>query len=109
MPLFNPAGAQSGDFTIASGDLIAGTVGKGLKIKEGVNARMGVATLVTGAAVVPTTAVTAISRIFLTGDADGGTVGFPRVSGRIAGTSFSITSGNALDTSTVAWLIVEPA
>jgi hypothetical protein len=91
------------------GDLIINTVGRGLQIKEGSNAKMGTATLVAGTVTVSTTAVTATSRIFLTSQADGGTVGFQRVSARTAATSFVITSSNAADTSTIAWFIVEPS
>lgn len=90
-------------------DLIVGTAGKGLQVKEGSNAKMGAATLVAGSATVSTTAVTATSRIFLTSQADGGTPGWLRVSGRTAATSFTITSSSGTDTSTVAWIIVEPA
>jgi hypothetical protein len=58
---------------------------------------------------VATTAVTATSRVFLTVQAPGGTpAGVAYVSGRTAGKSFSVR-GVAGDTSTVAWLIVEPA
>jgi hypothetical protein len=70
---------------------------------------MGQVTLVGGTKVVSTTAVTANSRIFLTSDAPGGTIGFLSVSARVAGTSFTIQSSNALDTSNVSWIIVEPA
>jgi hypothetical protein len=38
-----------------------------------------------------------------------GTPGWLRVSARVAGTSFTITSSSGTDTSTVAWLIAEPA
>ncbi len=86
--------------------------GYGLLIKEGgAAARMGTATLSTGGTVVvATTAVTANSRIFIT--AEGGTLtnlGFLCVSDRTPGTSFTILSSNVLDTSGVAWMIVEPA
>ena len=91
------------------GDLVSPHLGRGLKIKEGSNAKMGTAVLVAGALTVSTTAVTATSRIFLTSQSDGGTVGFQRVSARTAGTSFTITSSNPLDTSTIAWFIVEPS
>ncbi len=100
----------TGDLTVTTGDLIANTAGKGLKVKEGANARMGVLTL-TGATpvAVATTAVTANSRIFLTTqDPNGGTPTFCYVTSRIAGTSFTV-QGVALDASIVAWLIVEPA
>lgn len=83
--------------------------GAGLQVKEGANACMGTLTL-NGATpvVVNTTAVTANSRIFLTTNAPGGVPAFYWVSARTAGTSFSVT-GTAGDTSTVAWMIVEPA
>ncbi|WP_424891793.1 hypothetical protein [Streptomyces sp. XH2] len=102
-------GAQTnGDFA-SLGDVTIGTVGKGLKVKEGANACMGTATLVAGAATVATTKVTANSRVFLTSQVDGGTPGWLRVSARSAGTSFTVTSSSNTDTSTVAWIIVEPA
>lgn len=83
--------------------------GKGLKVKEGSNAKMGTSTLVAGTVTVATTAVTATSRVFLTVQTAGGTQGHLRVSARTAGTSFTITSTSASETSTVAWLLVEPA
>lgn len=92
-------------------DLKLITAGDGLYIKEGTNATMGVATLVAGSVVVSTTKVTANSRIQITIQALG-TVTVPTVIGvtaRTAGTSFTITSADVVDTSTVAWMIVEPA
>lgn len=92
-------------------DLKLITAGDGLYIKEGTNATMWVATLVAGVVVVSTTKVTATSRIQITIQALG-TVTVPTVIGvtaRTAGTSFTITSANVLDTSTIAWMIVEPA
>jgi hypothetical protein len=91
-------------------DLVAGLAGKGLRVKEGGNAKMGTVVLNGATAVtVATTAVTAASRIFLTVQAPGGTpTGVAYVAGRTAGTSFTV-KGQAGDTSTVAWLIVEPA
>lgn len=90
-------------------DVIIGLAGKGLRVKEGTNAKMGTAVLVGGTKAVATTAVTANSRIYITSNVDGGTPGWLRVSTRTAGTSFTITSSSATDTSTVAWMIVEPA
>lgn len=90
-------------------NLVLPTVGDGLKIKEGANATMGRAVLVAGVVIVNTNKVTATSEIFLTSNVDGGTVGFVRVSARVAGTSFTITSSNVLDTSTIAWIIIEPS
>lgn len=84
------------------------TAGQQLRIKEGANAIMGAVALVAGSSVVATTAVTATSRIFLTSQVDGGAPGFLRVSTRTAATSFTITSSSGTDTSTVAWLIINP-
>lgn len=94
----------------ANADVKIGTVGKGLYVKEGVNATMGTLTLNGATEVtVATTKTTASSRIFLTVQAPGGTPsGIAYISSRVAGTSFGVKSV-ALDTSTVAWMIVEPA
>lgn len=84
--------------------------GAGVLIKEGgPAAKMGAVTLVGGTATVNTTSVAATSRIQLTGQQDGGTPGFLRVSARVNGTSFTITSSSALDTSVVGWEITNPA
>jgi len=81
-----------------------------LRVKEGTaDARMGVATLVGGTLVVPTSAVAANSRIFLTCQVPGGTPGFLRVSARVAGTTFTILSSSGSDVSQVAWLLADPA
>ncbi len=104
----NPIGTND---SVMSGNAKLETVGSGFYIKEGTNAAMGVATLVLGVATVSTTKVTASSRIFLTPEALG-TIASPvalAVTARSAGTSFTITSANLTDTSTVAWMIVEPA
>jgi hypothetical protein len=95
--------------SLTTANLRIATAGRGLQVAEGANAKMGTAVLVAGTVTVATTAVTANSRIYLTSQVDGGTPGFQRVSARVAATSFTITSSNAADTSTVAWMIVEPA
>lgn len=101
----------TGDMSLALGHLKISTVGKGLFVKEGSNAKMGTATLSGGTVVVSTTAVTANSRIFLTAQSLGTiTVGQGlAVTARTAGTSFTITSQSAVDTSVVAWILIEPA
>lgn len=91
-----------------TGPVDIAVAGKGLQVAEGSNAKQGTAVLVAGSKVVPNTAVTASSRIFLTSNADGGTPGWLRVSARTAGTSFTITSSSGTDTSTVAYEIFEP-
>lgn len=92
-------------------DMVLTEVGKGIYIKEGANATSGAATLVAGTVVVSTTKVTASSRIQLTIQSLG-TVAAPKaigVTARTAGTSFTITSADATDTSLIAWTIIEPA
>jgi len=86
-----------------------GTVGQGISIKEGTNAKAGVATLVAGTVTVANTSVTATSRIKLTVQSLG-TVTRPAavgISARTAGTSFTIMSGDVTDTSVVYWEINE--
>lgn len=101
---------DDGTNQIQSAGHIATTVaGQGFKVKEGANAKMGIATLVAGTVTVSNTSVTANSRIFLTSNVDGGTPGFLRVSATVVGTSFTITSSSGTDTSKVAWEIREPA
>lgn len=93
------------------GDVKLNDAGNGIYIKEGTNATMGTATLVAGTVTVSTTKVTASSRIFLTIQSLG-TVTVPSTIGittRTAGTSFTITSTSAVDTSVIAWVIFEPA
>jgi hypothetical protein len=69
---------------------------------------MGTVNLTAGTATVSNTSVTANTRIFLTVQAVSGTVGTLYVDGRVAGTSFTITSTEIADTSTIAWLLIEP-
>src|SRR5262249_36948762 len=52
--------------SVTTADLDIATIGRGLQVAEGANAKMGTATLAAGTVVVSTTAVTANSRIFLT-------------------------------------------
>lgn len=107
-----PTGTFALDVTgaaVVSGNLGITTAGKGFQVKEGSNAKMGTSVLVGGTVVVSNTSVTANSRIFLTIQVPGGTLGSVYISARTPGTSFTISSLNVLDTSTVAWMIVEPA
>ena len=102
--------ATTGDITATAGNLVAGV---GLEITEagGGDDTSGLATLSSGTKVVASTAVAADSRIQLTAQTLG-TVTAPvalAVTARSAGVSFTITSADNTDTSTVAWLIVNPA
>lgn len=104
-------GQSNGTFTVFGGQLVCGTAGVGLAVKEGANACQGVATLVAGTATVSTTVVAATSRIQISVQSLG-TVTAPKavaVTARTAGTSFTITSADPTDTSTVAWEIFQAA
>lgn len=99
-------------------DLELSTAGKGLKIKEGSNARMGVATLAAGTVTVSNTSITASTRVFLTRvDQNSSTaLGHLEVGTVTAGTSFVINAQKSdlsgletNDTSIVSWMLVEPA
>ncbi|CAL9302711.1 glycosyl hydrolase family 28-related protein [Streptomyces sp. SudanB91_2054] len=85
-----------------------GSAGGGIAIKEGANARMGVATLAAGTVTVANTSVTANTRVAVFRQAAGGAVGHLSVT-KVADTSFTITSSSATDTSVVAWVLLEPA
>jgi hypothetical protein len=86
--------------------VLAGT--PALKVPEGSNACMGTATLNgTTAVAVATTAVDSNTRVFLTIQTPGGTVGAPYVSSITAGTGFGVKSTSGSDTSTVAWMLVD--
>ncbi len=91
-------------------------LGAGLAVKEGANAKQGLASaLVAGTITVANTAVTANSRIFVQRQTDGGTVGASYSLTRVAATSFTITAKDgvgatqALDTSILAYQIFEPS
>jgi hypothetical protein len=84
---------------------------KGIAVGEGGNAKQGVATMAAGTVTVANTSVTATSRIQLTAQSLG-TVTSPQalaVTARVVGTSFTITSASATDTSVVAYEIFEVA
>jgi hypothetical protein len=68
----------------------------------------GTATLENGTVTVTNSDVQTGSIIQLTSQSDGGTPGWLRVSARVAGTSFTITSSSNIDTSSVGWLMIQP-
>jgi hypothetical protein len=94
---------------VASDHITLGTAGKGIKIKEGTNGRMGVALLASGAASVVTTNVGTTSRIFLQHQTAGGTLGILAVSARTNAVGFAISSSQSGETNAVAWLIIDPS
>jgi hypothetical protein len=97
--------SSTGDVKVVTGQLSIDTVGKGLTIKSGSNAKIGVATF-TGvlSVTVSTTAVTANSIILVTTQSGG--YAPMCVNNIVAGTSFDIVHNNNF-TGTVAWMIVE--
>ncbi len=97
----------TGSVNASTGSVLISTIGQGLAVKTGANAKIGQAVMVGGTILVANTSVTANSRIFLTIQIPGGVVGAVYIAAKVVGTSFTITSTSAADTSTVAWHIVE--
>jgi hypothetical protein len=98
----------SGTGSRVVGNAGGGPAGDRPTVLEGTGASMGVATLVAGTVTVANTSVSATSRIFLTRQAAGGTLGHLTYT-RNAGVGFTITSSSGTDTSTVEYLIVKPS
>jgi hypothetical protein len=71
----------------------------------------GIVILTGGTAVVNTTKITANSNVFLNYNDNPTNIGilYENKPSRSAGVSFTINSSNPLDTSTVAWFIIEPS
>lgn len=98
---------MSGSGVFAS-DVDITTAGDGLRVKGGINAKIGIANLSAGAVTVLTTAVTANSRIFVNAqNYPGGGLGAIDVRNIVPGISFDIFSTSGLDVRAVAWFIVE--
>lgn len=98
-------------FNVGGGHIALTSVGKTVKFTAGANAVIGSATLAGGTKAVATTAVTATSHIFVTVRTLG-TVAAPKamlVNTIVAGTSFTITSSDATDTSVLDWIIFDEA
>jgi hypothetical protein len=102
--------SSAGVVAVSAGSFDVSTAGQGLRVAEGSNAKQGTATLSGGAVVVSNTSVTSSSRILLTAQSLGtvSTAQALAVTARSAGTSFTITSASASDTSVVAYEIFEP-
>lgn len=98
-----------------SDNLVIGTTGKGIQLKEAANGRAGVATLVAGTVTVANTSITSNTRIKLTPQNESGTAGSLGVSARANGASFTIKSydgsgaAQTADTRIVYWEAQEPA
>ncbi len=89
------------------GSILMNTVGTSLRVKTGTNARAGNATLVGGTVTVNNTTAGANTIIMLTRKTSGGTLGTAITYTISNGTSFTITSDSALDTSTFSYFMVE--
>lgn len=86
------------------------TAGAGFSVKTGSNCKMGTGTLSGGTVTISNTSVTANSVIFLQDTSSSLTnVGVLSVTAKVAGTSFTVSSTSALDTSTFNYIIYEPA
>ena len=109
--------ATLGGITATNGNISMGTIGNGLRVTEGVNARMGQATLIAGSRIVANTSVAATTRIFLTRSSRNGSAAVGMISaGTITpGVSFVINALDpaapagviAADVSIVNWFLVE--
>lgn len=78
-----------------------------LSMASGTNTRAGNAVLVGGTVTVSNTTVTANTIVLLTRKTSGGTIGTAITYTLSAGTSFTITSDNILDTSTFSYILIE--
>lgn len=111
--LVNTGLRASGGVALFDTDVKVGVVGKGLYIKQGINATSGTGTLSGGTLVVSTNKITANSSIVLSGQGGGVLANIGAIyedkPSRVAGTSFTIKSLNALDSSGFIWIIIEPA
>lgn len=91
----------------ASGSLSLPTVGTGIILKSGSNARIGTGTLSGGTVTIANTSVTANTKIWLQ-DSSGSITNIGSLTYSIsAGTSFTVTSSNVLDASSFVWLLIE--
>lgn len=97
------------NITTIAGEFRALAAGKGLSIKEGTNARMGLSAAMTaGTITISTTAIATGDRIILQHVTPGGTLGHLSYGTIVNATSFVITSSSNTDTSTVFWFILKP-
>jgi hypothetical protein len=88
-------------------NFVSTIAGKGIQLQSGTNTRAGNATLVGGTVTVANTTVTANTLVMLTRKTSGGTIGTSITYTLSAGSGFTITSDNILDTSTFTYLLIE--
>jgi hypothetical protein len=78
-----------------------------VEVDWGIPVATGLVVLSGGTATVNYPAVQNFTQIYLASQIDGGTPGWLRVSSRVPGVSFTITSSSNTDTSTIGWSIPE--
>lgn len=93
----------------ADSDIIIALAGKGLRVKEGTNARMGTVTLAAGSGTVTNSSITANTRIFLGYHTVNASPGALFCHAITIGTGFVVNSTSASDTGVVSYLLVEAA
>jgi hypothetical protein len=107
-------GMPTGSASFQVGDMVIDTSGNILVCNSSsgstqtwlpVGGFRGTATLVAGTVTVSNAYVTSNSRIMLTIQESGGTIGTPYISAKTAGTSFVITSTSGTDTSKIGWVL----
>lgn len=98
---------NTGTATSLFGGAVQFALGKSLVLPSGTNTRAGNAVLVGGTVTVSNTTVTANTIVLLTRKTSGGTIGTAITYTLSAGTSFTITSDNILDTSTFSYVLIE--
>lgn len=102
-------GSAYGSASLMSKGFDVSTVGQGLLVAEGSNAKQGTyGPLVAGTLAVANTSVTASSRIIVCRSPGGTNPGGHSVSAITAGTGFTVTSTNAADTGSGVFQIFEP-
>ena len=104
------SGQSGGQWNIwggAANALNLGSAGGGIAIKEGANARMGLATLAAGTVTIANTSISANTRVVVIRQTLGGTPGHLSVT-KNAGVGFTINSSSP-ETSTVLYILFEPA
>jgi len=93
-----------------NGNVLISTVGAGLRVTEGTNAKQGTCTMVGGNCVVANTAITANSRLFYNYQAPCSTnIGTLYEISRNASVNFTLRNTNAANTCVIAYEIFEPS
>lgn len=99
-----------GPITLNRASFSIKTVGQGLRIAEGANAKQGLsAAMVAGAVAVANTTITVDSKVVVTRVPGGVNPGAVYVETQTVGVGFSVKSTNAADTARIGWMILEPA